>query len=89
MEKEEITKICKEFAKGIDIPINGSGWLIVDPLSAYLNAMGIENKVLEIPKEKNGGKQVLIMEFKDGSQLIPAASDLKGFEKIDNWYWVY
>lgn len=31
------------------IKLNGSGWLIVDPLSGYLNFCGYEHKTLELP----------------------------------------
>lgn len=47
-EKREIVKISKSFASGFkDVigPINGSGWLIVDPLSGWLNFLGYEHMV--------------------------------------------
>jgi hypothetical protein len=91
LEKEDIVKAGKAFAKGFKktIPsINGSGWLIVDPLSAYFSAMGIENTLKQIPSKGNI-PQVLIMEFKDGSQLIPAGADLKPkHDSFHNWMWI-
>lgn len=39
--KKQVIEISKSFTKGLNVgAINGSGWLIVDPLSAYLNACG-------------------------------------------------
>jgi hypothetical protein len=90
-EKDEIVKMGKQFAKGFKsmIPsINGSGWLIVDPLSGYLNACGYENKLHELP-ETDKHAQVLVMTFKDGSQLIPAGADLKPVvPESHNWIWI-
>lgn len=51
-QKSEITEISKKFAepfKDTIGDINGSGWLIVDPLSGYLNAAGFENKLQQLP----------------------------------------
>lgn len=87
-QKEEIVRIGKEFAKDIGMPLNGSGWLIVDPLSGYLNYAGHENKLHQIPANEKH-PQVLIMTFKDGSQLIPAGGDLKPIHKdAKNWMWL-
>lgn len=45
-EKLNIENISKEFTKGLNIgEIAGSGMLIADPLSAYLNACGYKNKL--------------------------------------------
>jgi hypothetical protein len=85
--KEEITRISKEFASAFG-PINGSGWLIVDPLSGYLNHIGHENKLDQLPATDKH-PQVLIMTFKDGSQLIPAGGDLKKIHsEAENWMWI-
>lgn len=89
-DKNEITKISKQFAegfKGMDI----SGWLIVDPLSAYLNALGYDNKLSQIPaKDKN--PLILVMTFADGSQFIPAGKDMANrkeeFGNCQNWMWL-
>jgi hypothetical protein len=88
-QKKEITKISKEFYSGFTgININGSGWLIVDPLSAFLNACGYENELKQLPESKEH-PLVLIMIFKDGSQFIPAGGDLKSVEKsAKNWMWL-
>lgn len=89
-QKAEIVKISKSFANGFkdEIPLNGSGWLIVDPLSGYLNACGYENELGEIPATKEH-PQILIMTFKDGSQLIPSGADLKPlFPDAKNWTWL-
>lgn len=90
-QKEEIEKIAKEFASGFKDTIGevaGSGWLIVDPLSAYLNFCGYENTLQQIPA-KDGQPQILIIEFKDGTQFIPAGSDLRlGKEKGTDWMWL-
>jgi hypothetical protein len=90
-QKKEITKISKQFANGfkeIFGSINGTGWLIVDPLSGYLNAIGIENTPRQMP-ENEKHPQVLLLEFSDGSQFIPAGADLKPIsEKFKNWMWL-
>lgn len=80
-EKKEIVRISKLFAapfKEMIGEINGSGWLIVDPLSAYLNHCGYENTLDQLPA-KGKHPQILIMNFKDGSKLIPAGLDLKDY----------
>lgn len=89
IQKEEITKIAKEFASGFKPEINeiaGSGWLIVDPLSGYLNFCGHENTLKEIPANDKHG-QILVIEFKDGTQFIPAGSDLP-VEGANDWLWI-
>lgn len=90
-QKMEIVKISKEFASGFtDIfpTINGSGWLIVDPLSGYLNFVGYENKLHQLPACEQY-PLILIMTFKDGSQFIPAGEDLKPIDKrAKNWMWI-
>jgi len=88
-KRVEIEKISKEFAFGFkdDIgAIAGSGWLIVDPLSGYLNLCGYENKLQEIPATDKH-PQILVMTFSDGTQFIPAGSDLP--EKLaKDWMWL-
>jgi hypothetical protein len=90
-KRQEITTISKRFAKGFKTTfpsINGTGWLIVDPLSGYLNACGIKNELKELPAKENQ-PQVLIMVFEDGDQFIPAGADLKYFDQTaKNWMWV-
>ncbi len=87
-QKAEITRISKEFTTGMGIPINGSRWLIVDPLSAFLSVSGYENELSQIP-EKDGRQQVLIMIFRDGTIFIPAGGDLKPLSKtFKNWLWL-
>lgn len=89
--KDQITKISKEFsAPFYDMTggINGSGWLIADPLSGYLNFCGFENKLNQIPASEDH-PQILILTFKDGTQFIPAGGDLIKISPIaDNWMWV-
>ena len=91
-QKEEIVKIGVEFATGFhpDIPsINGSGWLIVDPLSGYLNALGFDNTPMQLPATEQH-PQVLCLEFADKSVLIPAGLDLKAvMSEVENWMWLY
>ena len=85
--KDEIEKISKEFAEPFKETIGeigGSGWLIVDPLSGYLNFLGYENKLEQI---NEGETQVLIMTFKDGTKFIPAGSDLP-FKDTTDWMWI-
>ena len=89
--KKEITEISMKFASGLKgtcPTINGSGFLIVDPLSALLNVMRFENVLFQIPKsEKND--LVLVMKFKDGTMFIPAGKDLKFVAPIAlNWMWM-
>lgn len=90
-EKEKITGISREFASAFKDTIgeiNGSGWLIVDPLSGYLNFIGYENKLQQLP-EKEDHPLILIMTFNDGSKFIPAGGDLKTIDKkADNWMWL-
>jgi len=86
--KSEILQISKEFANGLGIPLNGSGWLITDPLSAYLNTCGFKNKLFEIPAKENRPK-VLIIDFEDGTQFIPAGADLKTMHsEFENWQFI-
>lgn len=90
-QKTQIEKIAKDFASGFKPEISeiaGSGWLIVDPLSGYLNFCGYENTLKQIPA-KYGQSQVLIITFKDGSQFVPAGSDLQiGLLKGNDWMWL-
>lgn len=90
-QKAEITKISKQFAGGFKKTIggiNGSGWLIVDPLSGYLNAMGFENTLQQLPATIKH-PQILIMRFKDGTAFIPAGGDLKKVDpRSKNWLWI-
>jgi len=88
-QKKEITKISQEFAsgfKGTIDEINGSAWLIVDPLSAYLNTIGYENTLEQLPATDKQ-PQILIMNFKDGSTFIPAGGDLE-HPDAKNWMWI-
>lgn len=69
-QKTKITQIylSKDFAdefKDTIGSINGSGWLIVDPLSAYLKFCGFENTIDQIPP-CDEHPQILIIKFKDG-----------------------
>lgn len=88
-EKKIITKISKSFAyaflKNIG-EIAGSGWLIVDPLSGYLNFLGFENELSQIHKDE-AKPAILILRFKDGTQFIPAGSDLS-IVGAEDWMWV-
>ena len=88
-QKDEITTISKEFASGFkpDIPeIAGSGWLIVDPLSGFLNASGFKNTLEQLPATEKR-PLILIMTFEDGSQFIPAGSDMKQ-KVVTDWMWL-
>lgn len=89
--KDEITKISQEFAQPfyeMTGGINGSGWIIVDPLSGYLNFTGYKHELKQIPATENH-PQVLIMIFPDGSQFIPAGGDFKSeFKNAENWQWI-
>ena len=86
-QKDEITAIAKEFTEGMEFPINGSGWLVVDPLSGYLNALGYKNVLSQIPSN-NKHPLVLVMLF-EGGTFIPAGGDLKPLdEKFQNWIWI-
>lgn len=90
-EKDKITQMSQSFLegfKGTFDTINGTGWLVVDPLSGYLNSIGIKNSLHQIP-ENEKHPQVLIMTFRDGSQFIPAGGDLKPLNEIfENWMWI-
>lgn len=89
--RDEITQIAKEFASGFepDIPIAGSRWLIVDPLSGYLNAEGYKNEVSQLPANEHH-PQVLILVFEDGSWFIPAGGDLKPLDaRFENYMWAH
>ncbi len=87
-QKKEITKMSKQFASGFEWKIEDSGWLIVDPLSAYLNACGFENKLLQFPETKEHDL-ILIIVFKDGSRFMPAGINLKFVDKkAKNWMWI-
>ena len=86
-----ITKISKDFALGFKdtIPsIEKSGFLIADPLSAFLNSIGCINILTQLPA-RNESPQILILTFEDGWQFIPAGSDLKNVHKqAKNWMWL-
>lgn len=87
--KQKIEKIAKAFAlefQGTVGNIAGSGWLIVDPLSGYLNFTGYENTLKQIP-ETDKSPQVLIITFADGTQFIPAGSDLP-IKEAKDWMWI-
>lgn len=97
--KAEITKISQEFASGFEDMIGdiaGSGMLIVDPLSGYLNASGFKNRLKQFGATDNA-PLVLIIEFADGTQFVPAGSDLiyhikeeKGADAtapVHDWMW--
>lgn len=90
-QQQQITQIAKEFAapfKDTVGEIAGSGWLIVDPLSGYLNSIGYHNIPHQLPATKQH-PQVLLLEFADGSHLIPAGSDLqKVAEGAHDWMWL-
>lgn len=78
-----------EFASGFKDTIGeiaGSGWLIVDPLSGYLNFLGYENNLEQLPA-CDEHPQILIMTFKDGTKFIPSGSDLPHPESKD-WLWI-
>jgi hypothetical protein len=85
-KQKEITHISKEFARGLKIEVKGSGWLIADPLSGYLNFCGHKNVLQELPACEQH-PQILIMTFEDGSQFIPAGSDLP-FKGATDWLWI-
>lgn len=88
-EKKEITKISKQFASGFKDTIGeiqGSAWLIVDPLSGYLNYLGYENTLEQLPPN-DIHPMILIMTFKDGSKFIPAGSDMP-LPGGKNWMWI-
>jgi hypothetical protein len=84
--KNKIEEISKEFTKGLGIDIKGSGFLVVDPLSAYLSMLGYENKLEQLP-EKGERPLVLIMVFKDGTKFIPSGSDID-HEGAKDWLWL-
>lgn len=91
INREEIVETGKDFASAFADSIGGiagSGWLIVDPLSGFLNMAGVKNTLQELPASDKH-PQVLVMTFEDGSQLIPAGSDLKGvFPNATDWMWL-
>ena len=90
-QRIEIINISKEFSKGIlgEDPIDGTGWLVSDPLSGYLNFCGYKNRIKQIP-EKDNQPQVLILEFEDGSIFVPAGKDLSNFleRDVENFTWI-
>lgn len=89
-ERLEIVKISKEFTKGIlgNEDIEGTSWVVADPLSAYLSSVGYENMLGQIPHPETK-EPVLIMTFPDGSRFIPAGKDLISiYEHAENFMWV-
>lgn len=88
-KKKEITQIAKEFAEAFKDDIGGiagSGWLIVDPLSGYLNFCGYTNVLKQLPANDKH-PQILIMTFEDGTQFVPAGSDIPQPGAKD-WMWL-
>ena len=72
-EQKKIEKISKEFASGFDFgAIAGTGFLIVDPLSGYLNSIGYKNTLSQIPATEKH-PQILVMTFEDGTQFLPGS----------------
>lgn len=88
-QKFDIEQISKQFVRGIGIELSGSGWLIVDPLSGYLNFCGYKNTVYQIPATETAS-QILIIKFDDGTQFAPAGSDFKyrGFSDAHDYLWI-
>lgn len=90
-QKNEITKIAKEFASPFKESIGeiaGSGWLIVDPLAGYLNFIGFKNTLKQLPANNNH-PQVLIITLQDGTRFCPAGSDLKKlYPSAKDWMWL-
>ncbi len=90
-QKKEINKISQSFSKGFKGlfgGINNSGWMIVDPLCAYLQACGYECELMELPVSDNH-PQVLMIVFENGQKFIPAGADLKNINsKFKNWMWL-
>ena len=89
LQKTEIENIAKEFASEFKETIGqiaGSGWLIVDPLSGYLNFCGYENKLHQLPANEQH-PQILIITFNDGTQFIPAGSDFR-LPGTKDWMWL-
>lgn len=91
--RTEITRISKEFFYG-SLPektfgrIDGTGILVVDPLSGYLNMLGYRHEISQIPPMGNR-PIVLILAFPGGWQFIPAGKDLSFYvPNYDNWMWV-
>lgn len=85
--RDEITRISKEFASSFPWPIEDSGFFIVDPLSAFLNTLGYENRLSQIPAS-DGQKQTLIMEFKGCQDVfIPGGSAIDHVDAA-NWMWL-
>ena len=85
-QKVEIEEISKGFARGLGIDLKGSGWLVSDPLSAYLNACGFKNTLSQLPANEKH-PLILVMKFLDGTQFIPAGSDLN-IEGAKDWLWI-
>lgn len=89
--RKEITKISKEFADAMleGESIDGTSWLVVDPLSGFLNAAGYKNELHSIPNPKDKNEVVLVMTFECGDQFIPTGKDLESkFPGIDNYFWL-
>ena len=84
--KLEIEKLSKEFTKGMDVEIKGSGFLVVDPLSAYLNFCGFKNGLAQYPATDKRPQVLILIFLEDGTGLIPAGSDL-GVDGINDWHW--
>lgn len=88
--EQEITRISKEFAQGLTgntQTIAGTGALIVDPLSAYLNNLGYKNTLKQLPANHER-TLILVMEFEGGATFIPAGSDMPVPGATD-WLWLY
>jgi hypothetical protein len=89
-QKNEITKISKGFADGMleGAPIDGTSWMVVDPLAGYLSCLGYENTLSQIPHPVDG-TPVLIIEFKDGAKFMPTGKDLQTLHQdFDNYQWL-
>lgn len=88
-EKIRITEISKGFFEGFKPEITeiaGTGWIVVDPLSGFLNSMGFKHELKQlIPKD--GRPLILVMVFEDEIFFVPAGSDL-GLSGCGDWLWL-
>jgi len=85
-QKDQIERISKDFVKGLGIEIKGSTFLAVDPLAGYLDFIGYPNAINQIP-ETADRPLILIIEFQDGTQFVPAGSDIP-VEGSKDWLWI-
>jgi len=90
-EKKHVIELSKPFMFQSKPPVKSisilaSRYLIFQKLSVYLNQVCFKNSLKELPKN-NKRPEILVIEFEDGTKLIPSHSDFTQ-EGVKDWIWI-